>query len=217
MRWTTVFMISEALLGAKLVLFGLVNLDQSGWRVVVMSLHQLNSFLLVAFTVRLLGATYEHQYRTDWSRRVTTNPQPRFLSSRVFLMGFLLIAVTGAWASLSTTLFPSTSLLDGLTKDFESGSHVILKLRGFHPVFGILIGGTLSLALYRISSQLNVFLARVALVGSALIATGIIVGMLTLFMLSPVPLKLVHLLIAHLLWSTAVFFYHFHSIPERTI
>jgi heme a synthase len=215
MRWTTVFMISEALLGAKLVLFGLVNLDQSGWRVVVMSLHQLNSFLLVAFTVRFLAATFEHQYRSEWSLRVNKNIQPRFLSSPIFLMGFLLIAITGAWASLSTTLFPSTSLLDGFAKDFDSASHIVLKLRGFHPVFGILIGGGLSLALYRISSGLNVFLGRVALLCSALIATGIVVGMLTLFMLSPVPLKLVHLLLAHLLWATAVFFYHFHSMPER--
>lgn len=214
--WTLVFMISEAALGAKLVLFKLVSTDQSVWRLVVMSLHQLNSFLLVAFTVRFLAATFESSYYERWVN-VQSRSSSLFLFARPwFLVGFLVIAVTGAWAALSTTLFPSTSLLDGFAKDMASESHLVLRIRGFHPVFGLLVGGSLCLGLYRLSSQVNEFLARIALVASGLIAGGIVIGILTLFMLSPVPLKLLHLLMAHLLWSTSVFFYHFYSAP-RTI
>lgn len=216
MTWTLVFMISEALLGAKLVLFGLVNTDQSLWRLLVMSLHQLNSFMLVAFTVRFLAATYETHFKQNFG----TPPPPlttSFFARPVFLICFLAIAVTGAWASLSTTLFPSTSLLDGLMKDLETNSHLVLKIRGFHPVLGLVIGGSLSLGLYKLSAQVNVFLGRIALMGSALIALGIVVGMMTLFMLSPVPLKIIHLFLAHSLWSTGVFFYHFYSMAKRMV
>jgi len=211
MTWTLVFMVSEALLGAKLVLFGLVNTDQSLWRLVVMSLHQLNSFMLVAFTVRFLAATYETLYKQNYLSQPPQQATPVFFARPAFLISFLLIAVTGAWASLSTTLFPSSSLLDGLMKDVESGSHLVLKIRGLHPLFGLLIGGSMSLGLYKISGQLNVFLSRIALLGSALIALGVIIGIMTLFLLSPVPLKIVHLLLAHSLWSCSVFFYHFYT------
>lgn len=214
--WTLVLMISEALLGAKLVLFGLVNTDQSIWRLIVMSLHQLNSFMLVAFTVRFLGASFENNYAQNYKQQPPPKLMSLFFARPVFLLCFLLIAVTGAWASLSTTLFPSSSLLDGFLKDIESGSHLVLKIRGLHPLFGLLIGGSLSFGLYKISSQLNAFLARVALAGSALISLGIVIGLMTLFLLSPVPLKLVHLLLAHSLWSASVFFYHFYSIAQRS-
>lgn len=226
MFWTLIFMITEAALGAKLVLFGLVSSDQSVWRLIVMSLHQLNSFLLVAFTVRFYAATFESEYlageltqeqstvlfASSEVSETSSASASKFLSRPLFLAGFLLIAITGAWAALSTTLFPSTSLLDGFTKDVSSDSHIVLKIRGLHPVLGLLIGGSLSVALYRVSSKLNLFLGRVAMMGSALIASGIVVGLLTLFLLSPVPLKLIHLLLAHALWSTSVFFYHFYGI-----
>ena len=222
--WVLVFMVSEALLGAKLVLFGLVNADQSLWRMLVMSLHQLNSFMLVGFTVRFLASTFENEYRNvinvfnfvnkaNATAVSDTISKKSFFSKTRFLVCFLLIAVTGAWASLSTTLFPSTSLLDGLARDIESSSHLVLKIRILHPLFGIFLGGTLSFGLYKLSSRLNVFLGRIALSGSGLIALGIVIGFLTLTFLSPVPLKLIHLLVAHSLWSTSVFFYHFYSMP----
>tara|TARA_B110001454_G_scaffold219203_1_gene252104 strand:+ start:15098 stop:16045 length:948 start_codon:yes stop_codon:yes gene_type:complete len=214
MTWTLVFMISEAALGAKLVLFGLVNTDQSIWRLVVMSLHQVNSFMLVAFTVRFLGATYESYYKETY-RNQAPQLTPDFFSKSSFLICFLVIAVTGAWASLSTTLFPSTSLLDGLMKDMESSSHLVLKIRGLHPLFALLIGGSLSFGLYKMSSQLNTFLSKISMLASGLIALGIVVGLMTLFLLSPVPLKLIHLLLAHSLWSTSVFFYHFYSQAKQ--
>ncbi len=213
MTWTLVFMFSEAALGAKLVLFGLVNTDQSVWRLAVMSLHQLNSFMLVAFTVRFLAATYESHYQQNFGGE-PPKLTPVFFAKPAFLICFLVIAVTGAWASLSTTLFPSTSLMDGLMRDMESGSHIVLRIRGTHPIFAVLIGGSLSFGLYKISSQLNAFLSRIALAGSALIALGIVVGIVTLFLLSPVPLKLIHLLLAHTLWSTSVFFFHFYSLAK---
>ncbi len=223
--WVLVFMITEALLGAKLVLFGLVNADQSLWRLLVMSLHQLNSFMLVGFTVRFLASTFEKEYHAvtnvfNFVNKANSMPvsdtktEKSFFSKTRFLVYFLIIAVTGAWASLSTTLFPSTSLLEGLAHDIEFSSHLVLKIRILHPLLGIFLGGSLSFGLYKISSKLNVFLGRIALIGSGLIALGIVIGFMTLTLLSPIPLKLIHLLLAHSLWSTAVFFYHFYSMPN---
>lgn len=216
-RWIVlvlIFMITEALLGAKLVLFGLVNTNQSMWRLVAMSLHQLNSFLLVGFTVRFLASTFEGQYLASFSKKTPTDKTSLF-SKPLFLAGLLMIAVTGAWAALSTTLFPSASLLEGFTRDIDSSSHFVLKIRILHPILGVFMGGALALGLYKLSTQVNIFLGRVALVGSALIALGIVIGFLTLTLLSPVSLKLIHLAMAHTLWSTAVFFYHFYSLTLR--
>lgn len=216
--WVLVFMITEALLGAKLVLFGLVNTNQSIWRILVMSLHQLNSFLLVGFTVRFLAATFEQEYSStykSWQAPEDHKPKSNLYARPIFLCWFLVIAVTGAWASLSTTLFPSSSLFDGLTRDLDSGSHLVLKIRILHPLLGLSVGSFLSFGLYKLSLRVNSFLSRVAIVGSSLIALGVVIGFLTLILLSPIPLKLTHLLLAHMLWSTAVFFYHFYSIPER--
>ena len=43
---TLFFTITEALLGAKLVLFGLVTTNDTPYRALIMALHQLNSFML---------------------------------------------------------------------------------------------------------------------------------------------------------------------------
>lgn len=223
--WVLVFMITEALLGAKLVLFGLVNSNQSFWRVLAMSLHQLNSFLLVGFTVRFLAATFEKEYlnlvpifhfENSANAKSVSDPITikAIFSKPVFLACFLIIAVTGAWAALSTTLFPSTSLLEGFNRDMDSSSHFVLKIRILHPLLGLFLGSVLIFGLYRLSFKVNEFLRRIAITGSALIGLGIIFGFLTLILMSPTPLKIVHLLLAHALWSNAVFFYHFYSMPK---
>ena len=217
--WVLIFMITEALLGAKLVIFGLVNANASGWRVLVMSLHQLNSFMLVGFTVRFLASTFEVEYQTYISAVLPSKESLKlksFFTRPIFLISFLIIAVAGAWASLSTTLFPSTSLWEGLQRDMETSSHLVLKIRILHPLLGIFLGGFLAWGLYRLSATLNAFLGRIALIGSALIVLGIVAGILNLILLSPTPMKLIHLLLAHSLWSTAVFFYHFYSMPLGT-
>lgn len=168
--------ISEALLGALLVKLELVHLNDSYLRLFYMSLHQLNSFALAGVTI-LLAFSLTHQIK--WSFIKKWAPY------------FLIVGVTGAIAALSTTLFPTISLWDGILKDFQSDSHPFIKLRILHPLLAILImTGLMSYFYQKNKTQLALE-----------ILLAMLVGVITLVTLSPLPLKVAHLAIAHYLWA----------------
>ncbi|MCB0349259.1 MAG: COX15/CtaA family protein [Bdellovibrionales bacterium] len=185
-KLSVLFTISEALLGAALVKFGLVTDNDSFLRLFVMGLHQVNSLLLSGF-IGLCIIFYKSDIKVHWSMIKT-----------LLCSCFLLLAATGAIASLSTTLHPSTSLLSGLQADLFENSHWIIKWRSIHPILATVLGGTL----------LYVFILQGAKTGFTkelkdlirLFAVGLIFGALTLTFLSPMWMKLTHLLLAHLLW-----------------
>lgn len=209
-RWVLIFMISEALLGAKLVLFGLVNTNDSVFRIVVMSLHQVNSFLLMLFTVRL--------WCSCWKEVPVLGLQSGSgMKLRYLLFVFpIIIAISGAWASLSTTLFPSISLLEGLKSDFMQDSHLILKIRILHPILALALGGFLSFNLYKLTSVFTAKAQKMILMSSALVVLTMVVGMMTLLTLSPKPLKIIHLLFAQITWVVLSCVFHFWNRSKDT-
>lgn len=176
------FMTSEALLGALLVKGKLVTVDDSVTRLFVMSLHQLNSFMLT-------GVTYLLYVSLKYSRQ-------RLQISYPWLpVLFMALPLTGAIAALSTTLFPSVSLWQGILHDFSHETHLFVRLRILHPLLASAI--SIGFILWCYSKNLN----RLAL--EFLIA--MFVGVITLLTLSPVYLKLAHLLIAHVLWARLLY------------
>lgn len=184
---TLFFTITEALLGAKLVIFGLVSDNQTWGRTAVMSLHQLNS-------LALSGSSFVWAY-------ATTRQGLEFRArSALGAILFGVIAVTGAWAALSTTLFPTQDLWEGLVKDFSPESHHLLRLRIMHPLSALLGGGGLAVFLSMKAFEDSVH-RRVHLETAAFILGAILFGVATLFFLAPVWMKLTHLLMAHLLWA----------------
>ncbi len=192
LKWFLLFfMISEALLGALLVKGQLVTTNDSVFRLVVMSFHQLNSFLLTGFTFILYLALKQQ-------------PERLHLTSVKPFLFFILLAVSGAIASLSTTLFPSISLFQGILQDFSGDSHIFVRLRILHPLLAVTIAGSFIYWLYNNNQS------RLA----AEFLFAIFVGIITLLTLSPVYLKLSHLLIAHLLWARL--FYVFVSSPDSS-
>ncbi|HRO67143.1 MAG TPA: COX15/CtaA family protein [Pseudobdellovibrionaceae bacterium] len=181
------FTVTEALLGAKLVIFGLVSQNASWVRTTVMSLHQMNSMLLSGTAALLALSLSSSGFR--WKPR----------SSFVTIL-FLAIAVTGAWAALASTLFPSETLWEGIMKDFAPGSHHLLRLRVLHPLSALLGGGGLAAALWMKGFEDGP--DKSLHQQTALMIFGaIIFGVLTLFFLSPLWMKITHLAIAHLVWA----------------
>ena len=170
-----IFMLIEAAVGALLVKGQLVTVDDSISRLIVMSLHQLNSFLLTAVTY-LLGLSIKTDFKLKFNK--------------VFLF-FLILCVFGAFASLSTTLFPSQSLWQGILSDFDSTSHLFLKLRILHPVFALLI--MIPMTYYFLNKKQTRIVIEIYI--------AIAIGVITLTSLSPIWLKITHLLIAHYLWA----------------
>lgn len=173
-------MCSEALLGAALVKGQLVTVNDSVARLATMSLHQLNSFLLTGVTYLFYLASRDRELKFNQFN---------------LLLLFGLLPLTGAIAALSSTLFPSVSLLQGVVQDFSGESHLFIRLRGLHPFFATVIG------LFFVSWCFMKNLNRLALEFLVAIA----VGFVTLMTLSPAYLKLAHLLIAHLLWARLIY------------
>lgn len=166
---------SEALLGALLVKLELVSVNDSFLRLLFMSLHQLNSFALTAVCYLLYKCS---------------DLKNTFKPNKMAIL-FIVVSVTGAIAALSTTLFPTQSLWQGIMSDFQVHSHPFIRLRILHPLLALSI---MSYFIYYFYSKNN---HRFALE----ILFAVFVGLVTLVSLSPLYLKLSHLLIAHLLWS----------------
>lgn len=174
------FMILEALLGALLVKKNLVTVNDSIFRLVAMSLHQLNSFLLTGTTYLIYKSTYEKMDFKITKLNLTV----------------LILAVSGAIASLASTLFPSTSILEGILKDFSAESHLFIRLRVIHPTLALISVSSIIYWLYTKSDSSKSDI-RLALK----LFFAMLVGIITILTLSPVWLKLAHLLIAHFIWA----------------
>lgn len=198
---TLIFMITEALLGAKLVLFKLVGSNSSAFRIFAMSLHQLNSLLLMGSTAAFV---YTHNRHSEpWNFK---NFMKSLFRENIFLAGLTLIAITGAWAALSTTLFPSLGLLQGFKEDFSDQSHLLLKIRLSHPILALLIMGYFTVLFYKKSMAQNTSdpMKKIYRQSSAVGAIAMVFGIMTLLLLSPVWMKLSHLALAQGLWIMLV-------------
>lgn len=190
---TLVFTISEALLGAKLVLFGLVTTNDTPYRAFIMALHQINSFLLTGS----VALTYAAALLTE-DLRVPTPQDRRY---RLMPWVIVIIGITGAWASLSNSLFPTDNLLQGLLDDFSSESHFLVRLRGFHPVLALLGGGSLALFFWlKAQTSESHLVQKRSVQMSGLLIAGILFGIATLLLHAPVWMKIVHLALAHCIW-----------------
>src|SRR5437879_13881938 len=95
---STVFMFSEALIGATLVKFGLVVDDASPARAAVLSLHLVNTLTFLACLILT-------------ARWASGHPRIRMKRSAwIIVAAFILLAISGTWAALADTLYPVHSL-----------------------------------------------------------------------------------------------------------
>jgi heme A synthase len=182
-------MVTEAGVGAGLVLFEMVAGNKSVGRAAWMAAHLLNTFLLI-------GAMTLTRHRA--ASPAPARPRPWLL---VCLAGVLLVAMSGAVAALGDTLFPARSLTEGMAQDLSPAAHVFVRLRMWHPVLAVGVGGALlaltgSMVLRRRST--------VAMVAAALVLAQLGAGLLNVALLAPLAMQLVHLLLADFVWIALV-------------
>ncbi len=186
-----IFMIAEALLGAGLVIFGLVDQNASVTRAVVMALHLINTLLL-------LGGMALCAWWAEDDRPITRHPTRRRSlwtgAGLIFAVG-----VTGAIAALGDTLFPAQSLIDGIAADLDPTSHFLLRLRSLHPIVALVCAGVLWALAHRWPSRPAQWL-------KILIVVQVLAGFINLILLAPGWLQLVHLLLADLVWVCFIIF-----------
>ena len=197
--WATFgFMIVEALVGAAIVLLQMTADNDTIGRAAIMGVHLVNTLLL-------LGA----MVLTAWF--ATGRPVPRPASKRwaaglfgISLLGMLVLGASGGITALGDTLFPVESLAEGLAQDLSPTAHILIRLRIFHPIIAILVGG------FTMVTAVVTGLGRVdhgrtlasALVG--LILVQVLIGSLNVVLLAPVWMQLVHLLLADAVWIVLV-------------
>jgi heme A synthase len=189
------FILTEALVGAGLVLFEYVAQNKSVARAYWMAGHLINTFILVGFLTLTAWAASSGQ-RLHW-----TGQRKIFWLGGAALFGTLLIGVSGAISALGATLFPVTSLAEGLREDLSPTAHLLVRLRIYHPIIAGVVSGQLlitavALRLWRNSRWTTLF-SR-ALIG--LVAIQFSCGLVNLLLHAPIWLQLVHLLLSDLLW-----------------
>lgn len=185
--WSFVFMTTEALVGAGLVVFRMVADNPDTARGYWSGAHLTNTLLLLA-------ALTLHTYWAYGGAAIRWRKRAWWLVA--VLVGWMLLGASGAIAALGDTLFPSSSLAEGVAADFSASSHLFLRLRTLHPILALGVGaGTLYLIGKEMSTQ-----RRFALAVGALLITQIGLGFLNVLLLAPIWLQLVHLLVADVLW-----------------
>lgn len=192
------FMIVESLLGASLVLFDLVGRNTSVTRALVGGVHVANSMFLMSCIA--LAAWYGAPETAQDQAKNRLRPS---LLAGLFLL--LSVAVTGAFAALGNTLFPSTSLKTGLAADFLQTSPLLIRLRFSHPSLAFVIGGYLfALVTFVFLKDSRRTVRRTASALLILVFVQLVTGLLNLFFLTPLHLQLLHLALAVLVWTSLV-------------
>jgi heme A synthase len=193
------FMLMEAAIGAGLVLFEMVAENRSIARALWVSAHLVNTFLLVG-TLALMAWTAT----TGGRLNVRGQGSIRRLFAAA-IVATLILGVSGAVSALGATLFPVTSLAEGLNQDLSPTAHVLIRLRFFHPLIAIGVGGLLILTAFFARSRRSgndVKRWSTALIALVLVQLG--AGAINLLLHAPIWLQLVHLLLSDLVWIALV-------------
>jgi len=197
-----IFVIIEGALGAGLVLTGNTAETLTPARPFWMAAHLLNTLILLAVL-----ATNAWSASTGQTIKILSSTRIR-IHSHIVLGAILifLIGASGSVAALCNMIFPSATLQEGFLKDISPTSHVLLKIRPFHPI--IAAAGSVALFFWAGWIQKTVAdksVGRLSRLLSALIVVQLVFGAVTLLSLSPILMQLGHPLLADGIWLSFIF------------
>lgn len=198
------FVLAEAALGAGLVLFGLVEDDDSVARAVVVALHLVNTFCLLGFATLTAywaggGGAPRSEARGRWRAVLLAA-----------LAGTLVTSMAGAVTALGDTLFPvpvtqGGTWLQTIAGALPAGTHFLVRLRIVHPLLAL----ALAVFLVVIAGRLTVVgpssdVRRAARAVLLLVLVQIAIGLLTVLLSAPAWAQVAHLAFADLVWVALV-------------
>lgn len=191
---SALFIVSEALIGAGLVLFEYVAGDTRLARAYWVGGHLVNTFLLVgALTLTAWWASGGEPIRARAHGGLG-------VLLGMALAGILLLGVSGAITALGDTLFPATLAEDGTLIAADS-AHLFVRLRIWHPTLAVVIGLWVGMAAVTAARMRPLpTVRRYALVVVSLYAAQLVLGLLNVLFLAPISIQLAHLLLSDLIW-----------------
>jgi heme A synthase len=185
------FMLAEAAVGAMLVLLALVADNDSTLRALVMAVHLVNTFFL-------LGALMTTALWSGGAPEFDRHARPQWTAAWMLGLALMcLVGASGGIAALGDTLFPVSSLSEGLAQDFSPTAHLLIRLRIFHPLLAV--GGAIYLVTLGLFARHRLGWALVGLV-----CLQVLGGFVNLALLAPAWMQLIHLALADALWCTLV-------------
>jgi heme A synthase len=189
------FMLTEAGVGAGIVLLEYVADDQRLARVGWMAVHLVNTFLL-------LGAITLTAWWASGGRPVRLKRQGALgWAVPVAALLTLFVGMTGAVTALGDTLFPKTEV--GLA--LPPAAHMLERLRVVHPVVAILTS-LFVVAVAHAAARLRPgrTTRRLATALTVLFAVQLAAGTINVVLLAPVWMQIVHLLLADAVWIALI-------------
>ncbi len=195
-----VFILIEGAIGGGLVLTGNTAANWTPSRPYWTAGHLINTFVLIG----LLGLTA--WFATGDRRFVLRGPAKVWILLALGIAAIFVTGISGSMAALTNMLFPSETLAEGIAKDFDPNSHVLLRLRILHPIFSIFTAVFLIFLsdMIRKAANKDAFVSKWANVVSILVIVQVIFGGATLLLLAPIVMQLGHLLLADLIWISFV-------------
>ena len=187
-------LLSEAVLGALLVVHGWVENNTSAARVIMQSVHFTNTLLLLGATT--ITATW---LARSGSRTRSTG----YLNGAMWtaLAATVLTGATGSLAALADTIFPSPDLRTALAADFAQHSPLLIRMRWMHPAaaaIATVAALVMAVQLRRSGRPRDALLLTVNIVGQ------VVIGIADVLLLAPITLQVIHLLSADIFWITLV-------------
>jgi heme a synthase len=188
-----VLILTEAAVGAGLVLFELVADNATMARAMFVAVHLLNTFLL-------LGALTLTAWWLSSGVPFVPGRRREAAIAAAACVSLLIAGASGAVAALGDTLFPSARLSDALWADLSATSHLLIRLRVLHPVLAVGAALVVIASASRLSRSAGPRAGRLARSLTALVMVQAGLGLLNVILLAPVWLQLTHLLVADGIW-----------------
>jgi heme A synthase len=195
-----IFEMVEVLVGAGLVLLGLVAHNDSLARAIIMPIHLANTFLL-------LGSTALAAWWASGHAPIRLRGQGILgIGWVIGLAGVVFIGMSGAVTALGDTLFPAGSLIEGLRQDLSPTVHWLVGLRVWHPVIAVAISLYIvaylapALAVRRSGGETK----RLARIVVGVVAIQLVAGFVNVILLAPIWMQIIHLALAAAVWVALV-------------
>jgi heme A synthase len=190
---SALFILTEALIGAGLVLFEYVAGDTRLARAYWVGGHLINTFLLV-------GALTLTAWWASGGAPLRARPHGGLgVLLGAALAGLLLLGVSGAITALGDTLFPLAGG-DGALSGAE-GEHLFVRLRIWHPTLAVVIGLGVGLAAVTAARMRPLpAVRRYAVIVVTLYAAQLVLGLVNVALRAPISIQIAHLLLSDLIW-----------------
>lgn len=192
------FMITESLVGAGLVLFRLVGEDASIARAVIAPIHLINTLFLIGSLALTAWWSSHPDHRPVWRGQGLVG-----WALGLGFMGILGVAASGALTSLGDTLFPVRNTAEAVGRALTPGEHFLVQLRIYHPFIAVMVSVYVVLIANLVAtlrpSTYTKWFARMA---GVVFILQLGMGYLNVQQAAPLYTQLPHLLLSDAIWVT---------------